>query len=401
MVAKDERQTFKFQARAVRLRRPVLEFVLRRRLRAYPVTALIGPRQCGKTTLARIVAGSRAHYFDLERGDDFERLRNPARALEGLRGLVVLDEIQRRPELFTLLRVLADNRPLRRRFLVLGSAAPAMVRGVSESLAGRIAFVEMGGFTLDEAGPARLDRLWLRGGFPPSCLARSDAASFDWREQLVRTVLERDVPQLAERVSPATLRRFWIMLAHYHGQTWNASEIGASLGVSHPTARAYLDLLSGAFMVRQLQPWFLNIRKRTVKSPKVFVRDSGLFHFLQGVRTRGDLDAHPKLGASWEGFAMEQVLARTGDRDAYFWATHAGAELDLILGTGVRRWGFEFKYADVPRMTKSMAIAMGELELTHLWVVHPGRASYPLASRVTALAIRDLRRAVAAVAAGR
>lgn len=393
---KNERQPFHIAMSLVR--RPELEGRIRLRLRTYPVTALLGPRQCGKTTLARALAGRQAHYFDLERSADHERLANPARSLEPLRGLVVLDEIQRRPELFTFLRVLADRRPLRARFLILGSASPAMVKGVSESLAGRVAHVDMGGLTVQDAGPAKLERLWLRGGFPPSFTAGSDAASFEWRENLLRTILERDVPQIAERISATTLRRFWSMLSHVHGQTLNASELGASLGVSHPTARGYLDVLTGVFMVRQLPPWFSNLGKRLVKSPKIYLRDAGVFHTLQGIRTRRELDLHPKLGASWEGFALEEVLSHTGDRDACFWAQHGRAELDLVVGRGQHRFGFEFKVDDAPRPSRSVHAAIEALNLRHCWIVHPGAHSYDVAARVSVLSLRDLRRAVEVVA---
>ena len=380
------------------IRRPFLERAVRNRLRTYPVTSILGPRQCGKTTLARMVArGKHVQYFDLERTADYEALGAPERVLGGLRGLVVLDEIQRRPELFNLLRVLSDRRPLPCRFLILGSAAPSMVRGVSESLAGRVAFVDMGGFTFGDTGTSASDALWLRGGFPLSFLSRSDRESLEWREQLLRTILERDIPQIGPRVPTAVLRRFWTMLAHYHGQTWNASEIASSLGVSHPTARSYLDLLTGTFMVRQLQPWFLNAGKRVVKSPKVYLRDSGILHALLGLGTRRELESHPKMGASWEGFAMEQVLAVTGDRQAHFWATHAGAEIDLVIGTETRRWGFEFKAVDAPKMTRSMGTALEELDLKHVWVVYPGRNEYALHSRVTAIGIGSLGKALAAV----
>jgi len=365
-----------------------------------PVTSILGPRQCGKTTLARMAIQRRnVHYFDLEKPVDFDRLANPARAIDGLRGLVILDEIQRRPELFNYLRVLSDRRPLRCRFLILGSATPGMVKGVSESLAGRVAFVNMGGFTLDETGASSTTRLWLRGGFPRSFLAGNEENSWAWRESMVQTFLERDIPRLDIAVPATTLRRFWTMLAHYHGQTWNATEIAASLGFSHVTARKYLDHLTGTYMVRQLQPWFLNAGKRLVKAPKVYIRDSGILHFLLGIRSRDDLETNPKLGASWEGFAMEQVLAVAGDRDAHFWATHGGGELDLVIGSGTRKWGVEFKCADVIKATKSMAVAMEDLDLKHIWVVHPGNDSYAVADRVDALSIRDVGRALKSIGA--
>jgi hypothetical protein len=307
---------------------------------------------------------------------------------------VVLDEVQAMPELFRLLRVLADRRPLPCRFLVTGSASPAMVRGVSESLAGRVTFVDMGGFTLDEVGAGKMEKLWIRGGFPPSFLAASDRVSWTWREDFIRTFLERDLPRLEVRVPSETLHRLMTMIAHYHGQVWNSSEVGASLGISNVTARRHLDLFTGTFLVRQLNPWFENVGKRLVKSPKVYIRDTGLLHHLLGLRTMRDLEGHPKKGASWEGFAMEQVLARTGDRDAYFWATHAGAELDLVVLARGRKWGFEFKCNEALRMTKSMAIARHDLKLEHLWVVHPGRQSYRIDRGTDALALVDLDRAL-------
>jgi predicted AAA+ superfamily ATPase len=336
-------------------------------------------------------------YFDLENPRDLARLQNAQLILEAAHGLVVLDEIQRRPELLPLLRVLADRRPLPCRFLILGSASPDMIRGASETLAGRVQFVDMGGFTLDEVGARKLHKLWLRGGFPESYLATADADSWAWRDNFVRTFLERDIPQLGIQIPAATIRRFWIMVAHQHGQIWNASEIGASLGVVHTTARRYLDLLTGAFMVRQLPPWFENVGKRLVKSPKVYIRDSGLFHSLLGLSTREQLESHPKLGAAWEGFALEQVLSQVGERDAYFWATHGGAELDLLLMRRGKRWGIEFKCQDAPTMTKSMHIALADLNLHRLWVVYPGDADYPAHDRVECIALRNLARIISTI----
>jgi hypothetical protein len=366
-----------------------------------PVTAILGPRQCGKTTLARGIArGRRAAFFDLEDPRDEARLGEPLLALSGLRGLVVLDEIQRRPDLLPLLRVLADRRPLPARFLLLGSASAELARGASESLAGRIAFVDMGGFTLDDVGAGDWKRLWVRGTFPNAYLARSEAASLAWREGFVRTFLERDLPQLGVQVPAALLRRYWTMVAHDHGQTWNGAGIAASLGIAPPTARRYLDVLTGAFVVRQLQPWFENVGKRVVKSPKVYVRDSGLLHSLLGVEDATALQGHPKLGASWEGFALEQVLSWGIERHAYFWATHAGAELDLVVVRGSRRFGLEFKYADAPRMTRSIHAALSDLELDRVFVVHPGERSYPLHERVECVGLADLARVFRVVAPG-
>jgi predicted AAA+ superfamily ATPase len=352
-------------------------------LKSSPVTALLGPRQCGKTTLAREIARQRkAVYFDLEDPESQAQLVNPKLALEGLQGVVILDEIQRRPDLTRLLRVLADRKPLPSRFLILGSASPDFMKQASDSLAGRVHFVDMSGFSLVDVGDKARSGLWLRGGYPPAFLAESDAASRKWREDFIRAFLERDLPQLGVRVPVEMLRRFWTMVAHYHGQIWNASDIGASLGVSHHTTRHYLDLLTGAYVLRQLPPWFENVGKRVVKSPKVFIRDSGLFHTLMGIADERGLQAHPKLGASWEGFALEQVLGVTDARNAYFWATQSRAELDLLLLAGGKRWGFEFKCADAPVMTKSLHVALSDLKVERAWVVYPGRRCYPIADNV-------------------
>ncbi len=362
-------------------------------MKSSPITTLLGPRQCGKTTLARQVSQTgKSHYFDLEKRGDLARLENPERTLEGLRGMVVLDEIQRKPDLFPLLRVLADRKPLPARFLLLGSASPWLMKHTSESLAGRVRFIEMGGFAPWEAGWKNQELLWVRGGFPPSFLASTGEDSLAWRENFIQTFLERDIPQLEIRVPAATLGRFWTMVAHYHAQVWNASEIGASLGFSHNAARRYLDALSGAFVLRQLRPYFANLGKRLVKSPKVYVRDSGLLHALLNLRTIKELESHPILGASWEGFALEQVLRLTGERNAFFWGTHAGAELDLLVEKGGKRWGFEFKMDDAPSLTKSMRMALGDLKLEHLWVVHPGEAAYSLDKKVDVIPLSGLER---------
>ncbi|MDI1320863.1 MAG: ATP-binding protein [bacterium] len=365
---------------------------VRRALTKNPVVALLGPRQCGKSTLARqIAAGSRRPTFlDLENPADLAVLAEPMQALAGFRGLVVLDEVQRRPELFPVLRVLADRQPLPARFLVLGSASVDLLQQSSETLAGRMAFIDLAGFTLAEVGPAQLERLWRRGGFPRSFLAASEAQSAGWRADFVRTFVERDLGQLGFNLPAAAVQRFWTMLAHYHGQTWNASELGRSLGVSDQTTRTYLDALTGALFVRQLAPWFENVGKRQTKAPKIYIRDSGIFHTLMGLADRRALLSHPKLGASWEGFAVEEVLARFPTRDAYFWATHAGAELDLLLLRNGRRIGFEFKFTDTPTTTKSMRIALADLKLDHLWVVHPGVHRHPLAERIEAIGLAEL-----------
>ncbi len=358
-----------------------------------PVTAILGPRQCGKTTLAREIGQRRdATYFDLEDPNDQARLANPRLVLEAARGVVILDEIQRRPELTMLLRVLADRHPLPCRFIVLGSASPALMRQASDSLAGRVHFVDMSGFTLGEIGMEQRDRLWLRGGFPMSFLAETDEDSHTWRLAFARTFLERDMPQLGVQIPAETLRRFWTMLAHYHGQLWNGSEMGGSLGVTHHTTRRYLDLLTGAYMVRQLPPWFENLGKRVVKSPKVYVRDSGLLHTLLGIPDLAALQGHPKLGASWEGFVLEQILSWAGERNAYFWATHSRAELDLMVLAKGKRWGFEIKYQDAPTITKSMRITMQDLKLERLWVVYPGTTGYPMDENIECVSLAELNR---------
>ena len=367
--------------------------VIQERFVDYPVVALPGPRQVGKTTLARLYADTLSgpvHHFDLESPADLARLANPELALSRLEGLVILDEIQRLPELFPVLRVLADRVARPASFLILGSASLELIKGASESLAGRISFVDVTGFTLLETGEEHLAKRWWRGGFPRAFLARDDRAALQWQEDFFRTFLEQDIPQLGIRVPAKTLRRFWTMLAHYHGQVWNASELARALGGSEPTARRYLDILSGTFMVRQLPPWFENLKKRQVKAPKIYIRDSGVGHALLGLRGMDGLEAHPKLGASWEGFAMEQILAITGDTNAYFWATHAGAELDLLVFHQGKRLGFEFKYSEKPTTTKSMHAALTDLALDHLYVVHPGQHTIPLTEVITATPLPGL-----------
>lgn len=364
---------------------------LERSLSRFPVTLLLGPRQCGKTTLARQIAGATAHYFDLEDPSTALQPEVAKQVLAPLRGLVIIDEFQRQPALFELLRVLADRTPTRARFLILGSASPDLVRGASETLAGRVATCEMSGFGVAEIPARKQSALWMRGGFPRSYLARSDAVSFSWRSSFVQTFLERDIPQLGLRVPSHALRRFWTMLAHYHGQIWNAAELARSMGVGEKAVRHYLDILAGAFMVRQLLPWFENVGKRLVKSPRIYLRDPGILHFLLGVRTRQEILAHPKLGASWEGFALEQVIELLeAEHDAFFYRTHAGAELDLMIVRGGKRYGFEFKYADSPAVTKSMRVAMVDLRLEELFVVHPGEQTHALDERIRLLPIADV-----------
>jgi predicted AAA+ superfamily ATPase len=373
------------------IERPRQQRIVNRLLARSPVVAILGARQVGKTTLVRAFVerqGRPATLFDLERSQDLARLQDAELGLRDLKGIVVLDEIQRRPDLFPTLRVLADRPRTPARFLVLGSASPDLLRQSSESLAGRIAYHELSGLTLDEVGAESLDRLWLRGAFPRSYLARSHADSRAWRGDFIRTFLERDVPNLGVRIPPATLERFWAMLAHYHGQIWNASEFARSFGVSHHVMRRYLDALQATFMVRVLRPWTANIRKRQVKSPKVYVRDSGILHGFLDVESMKDLDRHPKLGASWEGFLLEAVIHQLGAsaEQCYFWATHTGAELDLLVVQRGRRHGFEFKRTTAPRVTPSMRSALESLQLTRLHVVHAGSESFPLAPKIQAVA---------------
>jgi predicted AAA+ superfamily ATPase len=361
--------------------------------RIHPIAVLLGPRQCGKTTLARVIAEREpCTYFDLENPVDIRRLTAPMSAMEGLSGLVIIDEVQRRPDLFELLRVLAD-RPLNTaRFLALGSASPHLVKGASESLAGRIGFIDLSGFDLREVGMDNRVPLWIRGGFPRSFLAPDDTASIAWREDFVRTFLERDIPQLGITIPAETIRRFWTMVAHYHGRIWNAAQFARSLGTSENTARRYLDILAGAYMVRILPPWFENIRKRQVKAPKTYIRDSGIFHALLQLHTFEDLQGHPQLGASWEGFALEHVIGALETRNAYFWATHAGAELDLFVMVKGKRYGFEFKYADAPGRSRSMHIAIQDLGLEHLWVIYPGHQEYSLDNKISVIPIDSIPR---------
>ncbi len=366
------------------------------RLKSFPAVAILGPRQIGKTTLAQQVARKAAgpvHWLDLENPADLNRLiDDPLLVLDELRGLVVIDEVQRRPDLFPILRVLADRRPRPARFLILGSASPDMIRQSSESLAGRINYHELGGLGLEEVGYHRLNRRWLRGGFPQAWLARSNESASLWIESFVRTFLERDLPELGLRVPSAALRRFWTMLAHWHGQVWKASEFARSFGVADTTVRRYLDILTGALVVRQLQPWHENIAKRQVKSPKIYLRDSGVLHALLGIGDMYALNAHPKCGASWEGLMLESIIEQLGlpNEQAFFWAVHSGAELDLLLPRGRHRIGIEIKRTAAPKVTRSMRTAIDDLNLHEVVVIHAGRASYRLAAKVRAVAASRL-----------
>ncbi len=367
---------------------------LRSLTRQFPVVGILGARQVGKTTLARqLVEGHRGPvtYFDLESAEDLARLVDPMLAIRPLKGLIVLDEVQRRPDLFTHLRVLVDEPRANRRFLVLGSASPELLRQTSETLAGRIAYHELGGFSLEEVGIDAWCKLWLRGGFPRSFLTRSEAESLRWRKALIRTFLERDIPALGLRLPANTLRRFWMMLAHYHGQVWNASEFARSFGVAHTTVQRYLDLLTATFMVRQLPAWHENIGKRQVKAPKVYFRDSGLLHALLDLGG-GTIESHPKVGASWEGFALDAVVARLGalPEECYFWAAHSGAELDLLVVHGNVRLGFEFKRTTAPAPTRSMHVALEDLRLSRVDIVHAGSRSFPMHRKIRAIALGSL-----------
>ena len=354
---------------------------------ARPFTALLGPRQCGKTTLARLLKAE--HFLDLEDPRSLARLDEPQTALEHLTGTVVIDEVQRKPDLFPLLRVLADRQQATR-YLLLGSASPDLVKEVSESLAGRVAYHDLGPLTVDEAGVREWRRLWLRGGFPRSYLADDDAASALWREDFIRSHLERDVPALGISIPAETLRRFWLMVSHYHGQVLNLSELGRSFGVSDHTIRRYLEILSGTFMIRLLPPWHANVGKRLVKAPKLYIRDSGLFHALHTIATPPQLESHPKLGASWEGFAMEQAIRLMGVNHPHFWRTHTGAELDLVWQARGALWGMEFKYQDAPGMTRSIRAVLRDLPLQHLWIVYPGPERYRLDEAVSVVPLADV-----------
>lgn len=363
-------------------------------LKESPIVALLGARQVGKTTLAGWI-GERwkgvTSVFDLERAAGRAALeKTPELTLGECEGLVVIDEVQRMPELFQTLRPLCDDPKRRATFLLLGSASPVLVRGVSESLAGRVQFVPVPGLALEEVGEDHQDLLWWRGGFPRAYLADSDAAAGRWWEGFRRTFLERDIPNLGVRVPSLTLERFWNMLAHFHGEVWNAADIARSMSVTPGAVNHYRDLLAGTFMIRVLSPWHENMGKRQVKSPKIYFRDSGLYHYTLGLTDMPALRAHPRYGASWEGFALEQVLTLLGERESYFWATARGAELDLLLIRNGRRWGFEFKCADAPSVTRSMHIARKDLSLEHLWVIYPGNEKYALGDRLTALPLKRL-----------
>ncbi|MBU1146947.1 MAG: ATP-binding protein [Candidatus Omnitrophica bacterium] len=362
---------------------------VRELINSFPVTAILGPRQCGKTVLSKEIAYK--HYFDLENPRDLAKLEQPQLALEELQGLIVIDEIQRRPELFSLIRYLVDNNP-QQKYLLLGSASGELMKQSSESLAGRIAYYNLGGFRISDIGASNIKKLWVTGGFPRAFLGISEKESFIWRENYITTFLERDIPQLGITIPANTLRRFWTMLSHYHGQILNYSELGRSFGISDVTVRKYIDILSATFMVRVIQPWHVNIGKRLVKRPKIYIKDSGIFHCLISVENKKQLFLHNKLGSSWEGFALECVSRNIEKRDEemYFWGTHTGAEMDLFWQNEGKNWGIEFKYTDAPTITKSMQVAIKDLKLSHIWIVYPGKESYRLAKNITVRALKDI-----------
>ena len=354
-----------------------------------PIVSILGPRQVGKTTLAREFAkGREITFFDLESEPDRLRLTNPELELSDIEGLIVIDEIQMMPQLFRVLRVLVD-RSDRARYLILGSASPHIIRGVSETLAGRIEFIELAGFGLEEVGIENWKKLWLRGGFPRSYLSVTDEDSAVWRNAFIRTFVERDIPQLGISIPAAAMRRFWNLVAHYHGQYLNASALARGMGVSVNTARHYLDILTGAMMVRQLPPWFANLKKRQVRSPKLYLRDTGILHSLLHLESMDALAGHPAVGPSWEGFIVEETLKLLLPLDAYFWATHSGAELDLLFSHNGKKFGIEIKFNEAPKLRKAMHIALNDLGLSHLWVIHPGPHTYPMDAKISALSIND------------
>ncbi len=347
------------------------------------IVSLLGPRQCGKTTLARTFAEpGTSSYFDLEDPVDSTKMAQPKNVLMGLKGTVVIDEVQRQPDLFPILRVLADRKPLPAKFLILGSASPDIVKHSSESLAGRLERIVIGGFSLSEVGVGAVEKHWLRGGLPRSFLARTNEESFIWRREYAQSFVERDLPSYGVSLPPLTLLRFWTMLAHYQGQVFNSSDIARSLGIGVPTVKRYLDVLTGVFMIRQLQPWYANIKKRQVKAPKIYFHDTGILHALLGARTMNELLAHPKHGASWEGYVIEEIIRSVEPDDVYFWATHQGAEIDLVFTKGGRMYGVEVKRADAPTMTPSMRIALEDLKLERIAVIYPGDKRYSLHKKV-------------------
>ncbi|MFC1807573.1 ATP-binding protein [Candidatus Omnitrophota bacterium] len=362
---------------------------IKKHVSLFPVTAILGPRQCGKTVLANQL--NFKHYFDLENPRDAAQLDNSQISLEDLKGLIVIDEIQRAPDIFKIIRYLVDTNPSQK-YLILGSASRDLIRQSSESLAGRIGYYQLGGFTLCDIGKENLQKLWLRGGFPRSYLTISSKKSFLWLENYITTFLERDIPQLGISVPARALRKFWTMISHYHAQILNHSEVARSFGISDMTVKKYINILEGTFMIRILQPWNTNTKKRLIKRPKIYIRDSGIFHSLMSIGSKNELLSHNKLGASWEGFALECVARSLHKRDEelYFWQTHAGAELDLFWQDKGKNWGIEFKYADAPKITKSMRISSNDLDLCHLWIVYPGKKSYRLEKNISVITLQDI-----------
>ena len=362
---------------------------IKKRLSTYRVTAILGPRQSGKTTLARQFQAN--HYFDLENPQDLAQFQNPQLTLERCRGLIIIDEVQRQPELFPLLRFLVDTIP-EQYYLILGSASRDLIQQSSESLAGRISYQTLLGLRIMDIKPDEIEQLWLRGGLPSSFLAPDNNMSYQWREDYIRTILERDIPALGIRIAAATLRRFWQMVSHYHGNLINFSEIGRSFGIADTTVRHYIDILVGTFMIRILQPWHVNVGKRLVKRPKLYFRDSGIFHTLLAIETQEALFRHPKLGSSWEGFALDCVWRSIGkpDEQAYFWATHSGAEVDLFWQHDGKHWACEFKFADAPTITKSMLSAISTLNLEKLWIIYPGSTKYQIHEKIEVLPLKEI-----------
>ncbi|MFH1956967.1 MAG: ATP-binding protein [bacterium] len=372
------------------IKRPADNSSIKKYISIFPVTAILGPRQSGKTFIAKQLAYN--HYFDLENPRDMTVLDNPQLALEDLEGLIIIDEIQRKPDLFNLIRYLVDSNP-KQKYLILGSASGDLMKQSSESLAGRIGYYYLGGFRISDIGSSNIKKIWLRGGFPRAYLARSDGESFLWITNYISTFLERDIPQLGISIPANTLRRFWIMLSHYHGQVINYSEIGRSFGISDFTVKKYIDILEHTMMLRVLQPWHINISKRLVKRPKIYIRDSGIFHSLNSIETHKQILTYNKLGASWEGFSLECVIRAIGKRneDFYFWNTHAGAEIDLFWQDNGRNWGVEFKYSDSPKLTRSMHTSINDLSLSHLWIVYPGKQLYKLRKNITVIPLAQIK----------
>ena len=370
------------------IRKKELSFI-KNRFESIPIIGILGPRQCGKTTLAKQfcakISEKEIHFFDLETPNDFSALSNPMAALEDTSGYVIIDEIQRMPDLFPILRVLADQNK-KTRYLILGSASPDLLKNSSETLAGRISYLQISGFDIEYAGSNQSQKLWIRGGFPRSFLAKNELASFQWRQDFISTFLERDIPALGFNIPPQTLRRFWMMLAHYHGQTFNASELGKNLGISDHTARKYLDILTQTYVIRQLYPWINNTKKRTVKTPKIYFRDTGLLHAILQLRNKHDILRHPKLGASWEGFALEQFVLKKGlkPEEVFFWSIHSSAAIDLVYFENGKMHGLEVKYSDSPRITPSMKTAITDLGLKSITILYPGKKSFKLAPEIFA-----------------